>query len=200
MSNHPEALRIIDSFVRSDLTPAEFAQHLYHTPELELILSEEDAPRYCHSGTTLFHHLISLDFNDVADAANVQSLLSQLLKKSGISVTPSDDLCRDLSLLYAAQPKWLDADSKYLTSLLASISVSDPKERKAILRKRILELFRYVKRPPRWLQSPAWPITDSRPMVFLGQLSIEDYFHDTACVYVFHDPDTGESKSIIQVA
>jgi len=200
MSNYSESLGIIASFARGDLAPFDFAELLYRTPDMERMFSEEDAPRYCHAGVTLFHHLISLDFCDPGHVIDAQNLIANFLKKNGIDETPSGAQANDFRLLLSAQPKWLNADAKFLSNLLASIPPLPQKERKAMLRQKILELFRYAKRPPRWLQSPVWPMSDKGPMVFLGQMSVEDYFHDTAAAYVFHDPATGECKTIVQVA
>lgn len=36
-------------------------------------------------------------------------------------------------------------------------------------------------------------------MVFLGQIEIENYFHDAAAAYVFHDPKTNDTDTVIQV-
>jgi hypothetical protein len=38
------------------------------------------------------------------------------------------------------------------------------------------------------------------PLVFLGQIDIRNYFHDEAAAYVFHDPVTGVTETVIQVA
>ena len=202
MSSPSESLRSVSAFVSGELSASAFEQILYHTPEMELLLSVEKAPSYFHTGTTVFHYLIALDYDDLGDVLSAQGVLTDVLNKHGVAVSPSDAPRSEYNLILSAQPKWLDADAKYLSSLLASAppSLQKKEERKAWLRQRLLELFRYVKHPPRWLQSPAWPISDSGPLVFLGQFNIDDYFHDTAAVYVFHDPATGECKSVVQVA
>ncbi|WP_395321849.1 hypothetical protein [Variovorax sp. UC74_104] len=84
------------------------------------------------------------------------------------------------------------------TSLLEAAPSLPSKQRKAWLRQRILELFKYVNQPPRWLQSPAWPIGDAGPLVFLGQFPVADYFHDEAAVYVFHDPAKDAFTTFVQ--
>ena len=69
------------------------------------------------------------------------------------------------------------------------------------LTSRLRELFQYHKKPPRWVQNPAWPINDNGPMYFLGQMKIEgcEVFHDDGAAYVFLDLKSGETKTIIQV-
>jgi len=60
-------------------------------------------------------------------------------------------------------------------------------------------MFRCLGEPPEWIQEPDWPINENGPLVFLGQLSVLNYFHDESAAYVFHDPTTGGCETIIQV-
>ncbi|HLX64163.1 MAG TPA: hypothetical protein VKX17_23015 [Planctomycetota bacterium] len=56
---------------------------------------------------------------------------------------------------------------------------------------------------PRWIQTANWPVVDSRPMVFVGQIDIPaatSPFHDEASFYLFYDPPTGDTRTIIQVS
>ncbi len=104
-------------------------------------------------------------------------------------------------IILAAQPAWLDANPKWVKEeLIAKSGGQTGNQLKKWLRERLLERFRYVAKPPRWLQSPSWPMGDKGPLVFLGQFDVRGYFHDDAVVYVFQDPDSGECKSIVQVA
>jgi hypothetical protein len=66
------------------------------------------------------------------------------------------------------------------------------------LTEQLLEKYRYVSKPPEWVQDPCWPHGATGPLVFLGQLEVAGYFHDFGTVYVFHDPATGECQTIIQ--
>jgi hypothetical protein len=63
--------------------------------------------------------------------------------------------------------------------------------------------FRSVSEPPSWIQNPDWQFADGRPMVFVGQIKVSAQagcFHDDASFYVFWDPETGETNTLIQVA
>ena len=195
-----ESLDRISAFVSGKASASEFEQQLYRDPGMESLLSEEGAPRHCHTGTTLFHYLIGLDYGNPGRLLDAQDVLAALLKKHGIETISASAVGDDHELLLSAQPRWLDVDVKYLSSLLASSPPLPPKERKAWLRRRLLELFRCAKTPPRWLQSPSWPMGDAGPLVFLGQFAVNGYFHDDAAVFVFHDPATGRCTSIVQVA
>lgn len=194
------ALDVLRCFVVGNVTAEAFEQHLYRDPELESLLSQVPAPAWCQTGTTLFHYLIGLDWRHPGQRLDAQAVLSRVLDDRGIAHTACTAPADEHRLILAAQPRWLDADSAYLATLLAAAPPGSPRERTAWLRQRILELFRYRARPPRWLQAPRWPIGASGPMVFLGQLAVDGYLHDRAVAYVFHDPATGECTTVLQTA
>ena len=107
-------------------------------------------------------------------------------------------ICRPGS---AAQPGWLDADARYIQEqFLSRAGARTGSDLREWLRSELLAAFRYVENPPSWIQSPEWPIGADGPLVFLGQLEIEKYFHDAAAAYVFHDPKSGECTTVVQVA
>jgi hypothetical protein len=104
------------------------------------------------------------------------------------------------NLILKAQPRRLDVDPSYVQNHI--LPAGEGKAGKALtewLKGEFRKRFRFVKRPPKWIQSPDWPINDNGPLVFLGQLNVENYFHDAATVYVFHDPVTGACSTVIQV-
>ena len=189
----------VAAFVSVQLDTTAFEQLLYTDAATEHLLSAQPAPKYAHTGHTLYHYLIALDLRNPADALNAQGALRDFLQAAGIAVAVSDKPAELHALLLAAQPKWLDVDPGYVASLLDTAPQHAKKsERTQWLRATLLELFRYAKKPPRWLQAPAWPIGPQGPLVFLGQLAVDGYFHDEAAVYVFHDARTNECRSILQ--
>ena len=189
---------MLAAFVSGETNATDFEQRLYHTPGMEAVLAGEKAPPQGNGAPTLYHYLIGLDYSHPGHVLNAQGVVLELLRRNGVEVTTSQTPGRDYDLLLAAQPKWLDADPAYLSTLLASAPAMPAKARKTWLRAMVLEKFRYAKSPPRWLQSPAWPMGEAGPLVFLGQFPVAGYFHDTACVYIFHDPKTGECRTIVQ--
>lgn len=193
-----EALQRLSDFASGKTPVPEFEQQLYNDPDIETLLSAESAPRFCQTGTTLFHYLIGIDLSDPGHVLSAKDVLVSLLQKHGMTTTLDGAATAEYALLLDAQPRWLDADVKFLASLLAAAPCLPSKQRKAWLRQRILELFKYAKQPPRWLQSPAWPIGDAGPLVFLGQFPVADYFHDEAAVYVFHDPAKNAFTTFVQ--
>jgi hypothetical protein len=194
-----EPLNVIISFVTGELEVHTFEQLLYHDAALEALLTSVPAPSRSGSGVTLYHYLIPLDYDDPGEILDAHGVLADYLTQRGVVFTPSTSPSATYDLILSAQPHWLNADAKYISSLLAEAPALAPRDLKVWLRKRILELFKYRSRPPRWIQSPEWPIGHNGPMVFLGQLSVPDYFHDDAAIYVFHDPTTGECRCVVQV-
>ncbi len=62
--------------------------------------------------------------------------------------------------------------------------------------------FMTMRERPDWLQEPAWPLRDGAPMVFVGQLErlpAETGLHDSARYFVFWDPASGVTDTILQV-
>ncbi|HYF50907.1 MAG TPA: hypothetical protein VEJ63_15945 [Planctomycetota bacterium] len=197
----PEALIPVVSFVEGRLPPLECEAALASSPALEkLLLEAPPISPYSSVNVTLFHYLIGLDYNDPSDILNAQDALRQFLAQHKIKVSPSREPSQLYDLLLSAQPKWLCADSSYLATLLKDAPDGSRTELRKWLQKRILERFKFVSDPPRWIQSPNWPIGPNGPLVFLGQISIPNYFHDDAAAYVFHDPTTGACETVIQVS
>ena len=186
-------------FVEGQLDTAAFEHLLYEDAETERLLSAQPAPKYAHAGHTLYHYMISLDLHNPADVLNAQGALAEFLHAVGIPVFVSEKPGQLHELLLAAQPKWLDVDLAYVAALLDKAPPHAKKsERTQWLRAQLLALFRYAKKPPRWLQAPNWPIEVHGPLVFLGQLPVHGYFHDEAAVYVFYDASKNECRSILQ--
>jgi hypothetical protein len=72
-----------------------------------------------------------------------------------------------------------------------------------LIEQSVAQAFRTIAEAPEWIQSGDWQFADGRPMVFVGQIDVpagKGWFHDDASFYVFWDPDSGETRTIIQVA
>jgi len=66
------------------------------------------------------------------------------------------------------------------------------------LKEKIKTDFRYLKKQPKWLQSPEWPVENGKPMVFLGQIDISELSHDDAQAYLFFDEERKTFYTITQ--
>lgn len=201
MTNSRDALESAVAFIEGRLAPLDFETELAVNAQLEKFLLElPPIQPYSSPNFSLYHYLIGLNYSDPGDLINAQDAIAKGLLQCDVDVKPSTQQAQFFDLLLSAQPGWLSADTAYLASLLSDAPTDlSHKELRSWLRKRILELFRYTSKPPRWIQSPDWPIGAKGPLVFLGQINLPNYFHDQASVFVFHDPASGECKNIIQV-
>ena len=127
---------------------------------------------------------------------------TQFMDRRGIPYERvTDEYKRLFEFVLDVQPEWLDVDSEFLKRTVMDKAPPDlgKMAAKKWARERLREMFRCAAKPPRWVQSPAWPMRGDRPLVFMGQVTVEDYFHDRAVLYVFHDPETGEFETLAQV-
>jgi hypothetical protein len=196
-----DALQRIVAFVEGRLAPQELEHLLYHDPETQQLLQTERVPLDGDEpGDDVLTYLIHRNFADPGDLLDVQDQLSRWLERRGVSFRGTDAYRERYDLLLRVQPDWLDVDLNWLEQYVVPEAEGHAGvELETWLRERLLQLFRCVAEPPEWIQDPAWPINENGPLVFLGQLSVFNYFHDEAAAYVFHDPATGACETIIQV-
>ncbi|MCA9621832.1 MAG: hypothetical protein KC731_22565 [Myxococcales bacterium] len=138
------------------------------------------------------------DFDEVESALAARAALASWLTRHGITHEQATDLAETYDTVLAAMPKWLDIRGEYLRCLLAEAGDRSGVDLKKWLAQELEARFVFVEKPPRWLQSPAWPINENGPMRFLGQLAAGDSFHDMGSVYVFIDPATAQVETVIQ--
>lgn len=194
--------QVVADFVEGRLSPAEFESQLASRPELELLLDDDpNRPQHSYVGRSLFSYLLGQDYTDPGGRLNAQGAAAEWLTRRGIPYVPDPSPGALYDLVLAAQPKWLAVEMKYVeTTFLARSEGRSGEVLKSWLAEELLRAFRYIKSPPDWIQNPEWPLGSSGPLVFLGQVSVEHYFHDVAAAYVFHDPATGECTTVVQVA
>jgi hypothetical protein len=196
------ALAAIVGFVEGRVAPADLARMLEQIPECETLLADDPKlPPSTYVGRSVFLYLLGLDWTDPGAVLSAQGALSSWLERHSIPHSLSKNPRELHALLLKTQPRWLDVDVGWLQrEVLAKSDGLIGGELKRWLSEEILRRFRYVSKPPKWIQSPAWPIGPNGPLVFLGQIDASAYFHEMAAVYVFHDPVSSECTTIIQVA
>jgi hypothetical protein len=87
----------------------------------------------------------------------------------------------------------------FFEKLVRNFDSLTPDERELLSRK-IGGVFRCIGDLPRWIQNPDWQFSPSGPMVFAGQIPIpkeSGHFHDDAVFYVFWDPESGLTKTVL---
>jgi len=198
-----EALQTALDFVEGRITGKEFEQKLYSDPAIETLF--KDASLHWHDTyikSNPYDFLIGLDYDSPGGVLNAQGAVEFFLTKRNISFKRTPVYSEFYDLLLSAQPKWVHVDTTYLKDrILPEAGDRKGKPLKEWLKGRLKELFRFNKKPPKWIQSPKWPIGENGPMYFLGQIKIEDceLFHDEAAAYLFLDPISGATKTVIQV-
>jgi hypothetical protein len=195
------AIASIVAFVEGHTEPADFERRLCNDPEIESALNDDPTLKPgTYIGTSTYLFVVEQDFESPAGVLNVHDALSQFLDRKQIPFRQTKAYAELYDIILKAQPRWLDVRADWLKkNVLSAAEGGKGKELRDWLRARLLELFKYREKPPKWIQSPDWPIGDNGPFVFLGQMKILDYFHDVAGAYVFHDPATGRCETVIQV-
>ncbi|NJJ58148.1 MULTISPECIES: hypothetical protein [unclassified Pseudomonas] len=192
------AIEIIKQFVEGAISPKALEEIIYADPAVEALLkSENSLPAYV-TEPDLYTYTISQDYQSLESIYNVQTLLSTVLTKKKITHTVEKKYENLFNLTLKVQPKWLSLPSDYLSKLVEERKNLSSKELQAWLKEKIKFDFRYLKVPPKWLQSPVWPMVDGKPMVFLGQLDISELSHDNAQAYLFFDEGKQSFHTITQ--
>jgi hypothetical protein len=180
---------LLIAFVEGVMTPIAFLDWLYNDAQAETLLSAEDnIPPYTRDASNLYHYLIERDFRRPDDLLNAQHAISLFLTKRSVPYTSTQTYAEAHDTLLNALPRWLNLPPAYAQELLAEVGGANRKEKAAWLKTQIAERFKYLKAPPKWLQSPDWQFSDNRPLIFVGQLDIAGLSHDTAALYIFFDP------------
>jgi hypothetical protein len=195
-------LATIVDFVEGRLAVTEFEDLLYKDPALEALLCDDPKlPTKSYVGSSVHLYLLQLDYSDPGSVLNAHGAHRDWLDRRGVTYAASRDADGLYDIILSAQPKWLRVDASYVQEqFLSRAGQRSGRELRDWLRAELVKAFRYVAKPPKWIQSPAWPVGPNGPLVFLGQVEVDEYFHDVAAVYVFHDRATGECTTVMQVA
>jgi hypothetical protein len=195
-------LELLLDFVSGNIDAESFESKLYASSTIEEFLSNDpDLPPYSYIDGDNYLFLISQDYSDLGGVINAQGAVEQFLERKHVPFMKTEKHNKLFDLILEAQPEWLDIDSKYIAErYISDIEGLNKKDALKMLKEKLLSDFTFIKRAPKWIQSPAWPIVDKVPLVFLGQIDIDNYFHDTAAAYLFYDPKNGSSETIIQIS
>jgi hypothetical protein len=196
-----DILATIRAFVSGELSPTGFRDALYSDDRFETFL--ENDPKLLpgnYVGRSVYQFLLMENYDSPGSVLNAQGALTDFMDRNGISYSRTSKYTDTYDLILEAQPRWLALDDKYVQDeILPNAGSRSCDELREWLADELLKRFQYVSKPPKWIQSPSWPIGRNGPLVFLGQLNVNDYFHDAATIYVFHDQTTGEFQTVCQV-
>lgn len=171
------------------------------TEEMKALLSVFEEARY----PALTNHYRRLhnkqDRTTLGGLVNSEGIIEDFLQKAEVAFTPAKRFGNLYRLILKAVPDYLDPPTEFLTEKVVPTDdgLSETKKTK-IIKDRLKELFKYLDKPPKWIQSPDWPIRDGKPLIFIGQLSVDapELFHDRGAAYLFYDPGKGDFETVAQ--
>lgn len=191
----------IIEYLEGRMPLSEFYTQVLYDEVLQTFL-EQDAsiPPYTNLGN-LFLYIMDEDVSEPATDINLRDALSKLLTALGVEHQTDTSSLETYGLALDASPTWLSLPESYIKTLIAGFeTLGDKREKLAFAKGKIAKDFRYLKKPPKWLQSPSWPFDGEAPLVFVGQLDASDLAHDTAQIYVFFNPRDRGIQTVMQVA
>jgi hypothetical protein len=191
-------MNTIKQYLESEISDEKFFEELYKNQELQNILdAESSVPPYTNDGTLLFF-LLSGNIKDMRFIINAKDALREFLQKKGFEFNFSNNESEIYNLIMDVQPKWLDVESRYFSDITKNYKKDNKKEIKELIKNKIKNDFIYIKNPPKWIQSPNWPIEDGEPLIFIGELDMGNILHDTSKIYVFYNKTKNVFKNIKQ--
>lgn len=194
------AQAVVRAFLAGTLSDDVYLAELYEGTRLDILRDWDDPPTYTHGDA--LGYLLACDLGTPSGRLDTLHLLGEFLAVHGeapdrAAETRAGD---EYEVLLAATPSWVDVPASLAADLLADTAHLSSGERRRVVRDRITDRFTMLRRPPRWLQSPAWPVVDGVPATFVGQLDLAELRHDTSAVYVFLHQPTGELITVEQSA
>jgi len=197
------SLETIQRFLDGTLAPKVFRDALYADDSFEMLLGNDPhlpAAHYVRQDGGTYHFLLAQNYEDPGGVLNAHGALCEYMDRNGLSYSKSSKYSDFYNLVLEAAPNWLAPDHRFVAEhIMPDADGRESEDLRGWLSEKLLERFKCADKPPEWIQSPCWPVNENGPLVFLGQMDINSYFHDLATAYLFHDPVSGECETIIQV-
>lgn len=200
VSKYQPQLDVLVSFVEGRLD-GPLLDAALASEEMRSLLGAFEDPRY----PALTNHYRRLqnkqDRTALSGLVNSEGILEDFLQKAGVQFRPAKRFGSLYALILQAVPEYLDPPLEFMIEkVVPSDGNWSDAQKKKIIKERLQQYFKCVDKPPKWIQSPDWPIRDGKPLVFIGQLSIDapELFHDRGAVYLFYDPDNGGFETVPQ--
>lgn len=197
-----EYIKILLDFAEGRTTAEQFLE-VWKTNEnlRELIINCPNRPD--ESGidfNPVVLHTKNLKIDSYRDSSGLYTMAKKYLLRNKIEFKPNAFYNNRYDFLLKMQPDWLDLDynnEKFLIDLANSAPKGLSEEQKIKwCREKLKEYFKYDNSPPRWIQSPEWPIINGKPLVFKGQSG--DRKESELVKFFFYDPKTGEETVVEQ--
>jgi len=191
----------IVAFVEGRTSLPDFVRRTQENRALEAVLEENATIRPYTDAGNLMIYLLQQDWSSLAAQVSIQDALSRFLHAKGRPHVVDTSRLQFYEAVLANTPAWLQLP-EFFVDRIAEIATGlpDRKTLGAMIKNEIAASFRYLKKPPKWLQSPSWPCFENRPLLFVGQMDLGDLMHDKAQAYLFFDNVRAEARTFIQVA
>ncbi|PSJ36814.1 hypothetical protein [Allosphingosinicella deserti] len=193
-------LEQVRSYLQGETPLKVFYDAVSRDKDLQAYLEQEvPLPRYIEEDT-LFLYVIKQEPGSVAADLNIKDALARFLVELGVEAGVDQSSMRSYESILDATPSWLVLPDHYATGLINQLPQDCSRAARIKLAKeQIARDFRYLKRPPKWLQTAMWPCENGRPLMFVGQMDVGDLMHDDAQLYVFFDPEVKAFHTLLQV-
>lgn len=192
-------LNLSKQFVEGEVELQEVLDSLYKSKEAEDFLKSLDpVSPYSDLYFNNYDYLISLSSSNNNDCIDAQDFLFKLLSSQGVLAEKSDMYIKLGRLLATAIPKQVNPSVHWIKERLGECGERSNSEIKDYIKKSIANDFKYIDKPPKWLQEPNWPIIDGRPGVFMGQKKNSSK-HDVAFDYFFKSQLSLSEVVIVQI-
>ena len=191
-------MELIKGFVEGKISDNDLEAHL---DNLKLTLQDSSLSwSDTYIKTNPYDYLKSLKIKSIDGRLNAQGVLELFLKRKGITSIRYKKYSDDYDIILDSQPKYIDADVDFIERNVIPTTKLSKGETKKLMKETFNNLFQFHKKPPKWIQSPNWPIINDKPLYFLGQLEIKDcdLFHDDGYVYIFIDQGNDKIETIKQ--
>lgn len=191
-------IEFIKDFVEGKISDNDLEAHL---DNLKLTLQDSSLSwTETYVKTNPYNYLKSLKIKSIDGRLNAQGVLELFLNRKRITSIRYKKYSEDYDIILDSQPKYIDADVDFIERLIIPTTKLSKSETKKVMKETFKTLFQFHKKPPKWIQSPNWPIINDKPLYFLGQLEIKDcdLFHDNGYIYIFFDKDNDKLETIKQ--
>lgn len=198
MKDNTSTIQVMKDFVEGKMSMESFWNAFNESDEILKVLlndpNRKDLNSYFRADLLREH----VDIHTAKGASGFYHRVYMYFFRNHIEVKATDQYQKAYRELLEIQPDWLELDEEYLRQLLSEAPTEFTKtKKKSWCKKEILRRFRYLKKPPQWIQFPQWMMTeDHQPMIFSHQ---SKPIPNSDCVtFYFIHPTTNETYLLNQ--
>lgn len=201
--NQKEAIEIMKAFVSGQMSAEDFWEEYKKNEMIQTILNKDEQERNPNSLSWFTAQTLLANIKNIhsyKDSEGLHWVIRRFFLENDLPVDIDNFYTDRYVFLIEIQPSWLDLDDEefLIKEIVDKIPADIEKKSQKIkwCKDKIKEYFKYDKTPPRWIQSPEWPIANGRPLVFKRQS--KEMKDDEQVDFYFYDPDTKQETVITQ--